>query len=208
MTVFLVGAGPGDPGLLTLRAESLLRGAATVVADAAVAHLAAELAPGAEVVRVADRVAAVGTLLDAAQRSRPVVRLYTGDPWLHPGHAAEAEALAGAGVEVESVAGVAVEVAVPAGAGIAVHVRHLAVTCTFADAATAPPPVDAARTLVVVTDDVLATARSLAALGEPSLPAAGLVCGRPPRRGTLGGLEADGLKMGGPGLVVVGAVTA
>ncbi len=132
-----------------------------------------------------------------------MVRLYTGDTWLHPGHAAEAAALADAGLEVESVAGVAVEVAVPAAAGIAVHVRHLAVACTFADAATAPPPVDTARTLVVVTDDVAATARALAASGDPSRPSAGLVSGQRPRRGTLGDLDAHG-----PGLVVVGAVTA
>ena len=204
MTVFLVGAGPGEAGLLTLRAEALLRGAATVVADAAVAHLAAEFAPVAKLVRVADRVAAVEVLLDAVRGGPgPVVRLYTGDTWLHPGHAAEAAALADAGVEVESVAGVAVEVAVPAAAGIAVHVRHLAVACTFADAATAPPPVDAARTLVVATDGVTATARALAASGDPSLPGAGLVSGQPPRRGTLGDLDAQG-----PGLVVVGAVTA
>ena len=175
-----------------------------MVADAGIAHLAAEFAPGAELVRVADRVAAVEVLLDAVRGGPgPVVRLYTGDTWLHPGHAAEAAALADAGVEVDSVAGVAVEVAVPAAAGIAVHVRHLAVACTFAGSATAPPPVDAARTLVVVTDDVAATARALAAAGDALLPAAGLVGGRPPVRGALGGLEGDG-----PGLVVVGAVTA
>ncbi|MEA2702562.1 MAG: uroporphyrin-III C-methyltransferase [Actinomycetota bacterium] len=204
MTVFLVGGGPGDPGLLTLRAESLLRGAATVVADGSVTHLAAEFAPEAELVRVSDRTAAVGTLLDAAVHGPgPVVRLYAGDTWLHPGHAAEAAALAEAGVEVEAVAGVAIEVAVPAAAGIAVHVRHLAVACTFADASTAPPPVDATRTIVVVTDDVAATARAMAAAGDPSLPAAGLVSGRPPVRGLLADLAAAEA-----GLVVVGSVTA
>lgn len=203
MTVFLVGAGPGDPGLLTLRAEALLRDSATVVSDAGVAHLAVEFAAAAELVRVADRMAGVEALLDAVDGPGPVVRLYIGDTWLHPGHAAEAAALAEAGVEVESVAGVAVEVAVPASAGIAVHVRHLAVACTFADSGTAPPPVDAARTLVVVTADVAATARALAASGDALLTAAGLVDGEPPRRGMLGGLDAHG-----PGLVVVGAVTA
>ena len=131
------------------------------------------------------------------------MRLYAGDAWLHPGHAAEAAALAEAGVGFESVAGVAVEVAVPAAAGIAVHVRHLAVACTFADPATAPPPIDPARTLVVVADDVAATARALAAAGSPRLPAAGLVTGQAPARGPLGDLAAPG-----SGLVVVGAVTA
>ncbi len=146
--VALVGGGPGDPDLLTLRAEALLAQAATVVVDAGIAHLAHGF--GATVVAVPDRIPAVDAVLAAV---RPTVRLYSGDTWLHPAHGAEADALAAAGIAYEAIPGVATELAVPALAGIAVHVRHLAVACTIADAAEAPAATDPSRTLVLVTDD-------------------------------------------------------
>ncbi|HEX7277724.1 MAG TPA: hypothetical protein VF244_10155, partial [Acidimicrobiales bacterium] len=125
-------------------------------------HLAlAFAAPGATVVPVPDRVPAVAALLVAA---RPTVRLYTGDTWLHPAHGPEAAALTAAGVAYEAVAGVATEIAVPALAGIAVHVRHLAVACTIADYGDAPAATDPSRTLVLVTDDVVAAHPTAAAL--------------------------------------------
>ena len=153
--VALVGGGPGDPGLLTVRAEALLAGAATVVVDVGILHLALAFAPGATIVAVTDRTPAVEVLLDAA---RPVVRLYTGDTWLHPAHGVESAALTEAGVGYEAVAGVATEIAIPALAGIAVHVRQLAVACTIVDIDHAPTPTDPARTLVRVTDDLRAAA--------------------------------------------------
>jgi siroheme synthase len=158
--VALVGGGPGDPDLLTVRAEALLASAATVVVDAGILHLALEFAPGATIVAVADRAQAVDVLLGAV---RPVVRLYTGDTWLHPAHGAEAAALTDAGVDYEAVAGVATEIALPALAGIAVHVRQLAVACTIADLDHAPLATDPARTLVRVADDLHA-----AALADPA----------------------------------------
>ena len=133
--VALVGGGPGDPDLLTVRAEALLAEAATVVVDVGILHLALAFAPDATIVPVADRTPAVDVLLGAA---RPVVRLYTGDTWLHPAHGAESAALTEAGVDYEAVAGVATEIALPALAGIAVHVRQLAVACTIADLDHAP----------------------------------------------------------------------
>jgi len=151
----LVGGGPGDPDLLTVRAEMLLASATTVVVDASVLHLANAFAPNATIVAVADRTPAVDVLLGA---DRPVVRLYAGDTWLHPAHSAESAALTEAGVAYEAVAGVATEFALPALAGIAVHVRQLAVACTIADVGHGPAATDPARTLVLVTDDLRAAA--------------------------------------------------
>ncbi len=111
-----------------------------------------------------------------------MVRLYPGDPWLHPAHGSEAAALDAAGIRFEAVPGVATELALPAMAGIAVHVRHLAVVCTIADFDDAPPTTDPARTLVLVADD-------LAAATAASDPAARTL---PCVAGTGGGLVVSG----------------
>jgi siroheme synthase len=199
--VSLVGGGPGDPDLLTLRAEALLALAATVIVDASLVGLAAELAPHADIVPVADRTPAVAALLAAA---RPVVRLYAGDTWLHPGHGPESAALVAAGIPFEAVAGVATEIAVPATAGIPVHHRRRAVVCTFAAPDDAPPPTDPARTLVVLTDDLRATALALAADGKPDLPAAAIETDGPTTRAPLGELHHVAPERAG--VLVVGAV--
>ena len=173
-----MGGGPGDPDLLTVRAEGLLAEATTVVVDVGILHLALAFAPAAAIVAVADRTPAVDVLVGAA---RPVVRLYTGDPWLHPAHGAEAAALREAGVDYEAVAGVATELALPALAGIAVHVRQLAVACTIADVGHGPAAADPARTLVLVTDDLRAAgvadpaAVALATAGNGGLLVTGAV---------------------------------
>jgi len=193
--VALVGAGPGDPDLLTLRAEAELEAAATVITDASVQALAQAFAPLAEVLVVPDRVAAVHVLLAAASGTDGnVVRLYAGDPWLHPAHGEELAALREAGIAADAVAGVAIELAVPALAGIAVHVRHLAVVCTLALGADVPAKADPAHTVVVPCSDGAAAAGWLAAGGWQELPAAVLP---PLRAGSTG-----------PCLLVVGAVAA
>jgi len=203
--VSLVGAGPGDPDLLTLRAEALLAAAGTIVVDAGVVHLAAAFGPRATIVGVGDRVPAVDVLLDAARHGAPpLVRLYTGDTWLHPAHGPESDALDAAGIPFEAVAGVATEVALPAMAGVAVHVRQLAVACTIATVGAAPAATDPARTLVVVTDDLVSAARAMAAVGDPSIPAAAIGASGPARRSSLGDLAA--IAPHGPGVVVTGAV--
>ncbi|MEO5680697.1 MAG: SAM-dependent methyltransferase, partial [Acidimicrobiales bacterium] len=169
----LVGAGPGDVELVTLRAEGLLGVAAIVVTDAAVAPLAWALAPQAEVVVVPDDRPAAAALLTAATGGRgTVVRVYAGDPWLHPAHGIELSALRHAGITTEAVAGVAIEVAVPALAGIPVHVRQLAVVCTIGPVEAMPAAADPARTLLVRSGDAAAAARALAPTGASALPAA------------------------------------
>src|SRR5690606_12374931 len=115
--VEMIGAGPGDPDLLTLRAEAALAAATVVVVDAAVAHLTAAFAPGAAVsVTSADAAGsvdgdAIRILTGAARRDERVVRLYRGDPWLHPAYAVESALLSSAGVDHAAVPGPSVEIA-------------------------------------------------------------------------------------------------
>jgi siroheme synthase len=225
-----VGGGPGDPELLTLRAEALLAAAALVVVDESLVALAAAQAPGARLVVLADaaddpaddpsdsdrRDLGVGALLAAVgEAPGPIVRLYRGDPWLHPSYATESAALREAEVATESVAGVATEVALPARAGIPLHARQLAVTATFARPGAAPLPGDPSHTLVVTTSDVTSAAQRLtAAAGVAAdadvLPAAALTT-TGVRRGSLAELAelaGRGEQGGGPGLLVCGAVCA
>lgn len=204
----LVGAGPGDPDLMTLRAEALLAAAATVVSDTAVQELARAFAPQAELVVVADGEPAVAALLAASSvLDRGVVRLYAGDPWLSLAHGQELAALNRAGIATEAVPGVAIEVAVPARAGIAVNVRHLAAACTFGSVDTVTAPGDPACTLVIRCDDGAAAARRLAARGGHDLPAAIVPIdgGTGAVRSGLGDL-GRGVGRPVPSLLVVGAV--
>lgn len=119
--VHLVGGGPGDPELLTLRAEELLAGADLVVADPEVAGLApgAVVGPGP------------GVLVAAARAGAAVVRLYAGDPFLHPDHAGDVADLTAAGIAFEAVPGVAIELAEAAERGVFAHHRPTSVTATF-----------------------------------------------------------------------------
>jgi uroporphyrinogen III methyltransferase/synthase len=116
--VAFVGAGPGDEGLLTMRAVRLLAAASLVVAPAEIAdryrHL---LDPGAEVTEPGEGPATSKALLAAAGDGRLAVRLYEGDPLLNGG-AADVAAAAKAKVRFEVVPGVPAATAVPAYAGL------------------------------------------------------------------------------------------
>lgn len=207
-TVALVGAGPGAVELLTLRAEALLAVADHVVSDGGLVALARQLT-SAEVTIVAEGPPAVPELLAATARAdRLVVRLYRGDPWLHPAHAAERAALEQASVPTEAVPGVAVEVAVPALAGVPVHVRHLAVACTVGPFDVLPPATDPARTMVASGDDPEAMVRAVAAAGDGGLPSALISVADPvaPWRGQLADAAEPAASWPGPALFVVGAV--
>ena len=116
--VALVGAGPGDDGLLTVRAAELLGQASLVVAAADLAAIARRyLSPDAQLTEPADAAATARTLVPAAQDGQLAVRLFGGDPLLG-GAAAEAAACAQAGIRFEIVPGVPLATAVPAYAGI------------------------------------------------------------------------------------------
>jgi len=140
--VYLVGAGPGDPGLLTRRGERCLAAADVVVHDRLVGPRLLDLIrPGAEVIALgrshADRdrpsQAAIETLLvERARAGKTVVRLKNGDPFLLGRGAEEAEALRRADVPFEIVPGVSSAFAVPAYAGIPLTHRDHASLVTIA----------------------------------------------------------------------------
>jgi uroporphyrinogen III methyltransferase/synthase len=126
-TVYLVGAGPGDPRLLTLRGLELLRDADTVVFDALVDRallghckngVRLFLAGQRDDPHVLAQDAVNRLIVEEAQAGRTVVRLKGGDPFVFGRGGEEAEVLAAAGVRFEVVPGVSAGTAVPACAGI------------------------------------------------------------------------------------------
>ncbi|HEY6275564.1 MAG TPA: uroporphyrinogen-III C-methyltransferase [Streptosporangiaceae bacterium] len=138
-TVALVGGGPGDPGLLTVRGRRLLAEADVVVADRlAPRDVLAELDPGVEVIDVGKtpytphlaQSEINALLVDRARAGQRVVRLKGGDPFVFGRGGEEALACVRAGVPFEVVPGVTSAVAVPACAGI--PVTHRGITQDFA----------------------------------------------------------------------------
>lgn len=132
MTVHLVGAGPGDPGLLTLRAARLLEQADVVVYDRLVsAEILAMARPDAEMIDVGKRLGDLGSLqpnineilVDRGRRFACVVRLKGGDPHVFGRAAEELLALHAAGISTEVVPGVSSAIAGPAAAGIPLTTR-------------------------------------------------------------------------------------
>lgn len=138
--VYLVGAGPGDVGWITVRGMDLLRRAQVVVFDALANPRLLEEAPlGAVLIDVGKRAKAHKLtqdetnqlLVDQAKAGRMVVRLKGGDPYLFGRGAEEAAFLARQGVSCEVVPGVTSGIAAPAAAGIPVTHRELASSVTF-----------------------------------------------------------------------------
>jgi uroporphyrin-III C-methyltransferase / precorrin-2 dehydrogenase / sirohydrochlorin ferrochelatase len=131
--VSLVGAGPGDPDLLTLKALRRLGEADLVLYDALVSPEVVALADGARRFCVGKRAGRPGVAQDtinrllvrAARRGQRVVRLKCGDPFLLARGGEEALALAAAGVPFEVVPGVSAALAAPALAGVPVTHRGL-----------------------------------------------------------------------------------
>ncbi len=132
-TVALVGAGPGDPGLLTLRGAELLAQADVALIDRLVhPDVLRHLPAGAQVVDVG-KTSWTGTaprqeeinaqLVEHARAGRRVVRLKGGDPFVFGRGSEEAEALVEAGVPFQVVPGITSAVAAPAYAGIPVTAR-------------------------------------------------------------------------------------
>ena len=138
--MYLVGAGPGDPGLITVRAVEALHRAEVIVADRLVADeiIARHAPPAAELItRPArrdglDQEELNALLVERARRGQVVVRLKGGDPFVFGRGGEEAEALVDAGVPFVVVPGVTAAVAAPAYAGIPLTHRGLAGAVAFA----------------------------------------------------------------------------
>jgi uroporphyrinogen III methyltransferase/synthase len=183
--VFLVGAGPGDPGLLTVRGRDVLARAEVLVYDrlvapeivalapAAAEHVYVGKAPGRHTLRQPEINA---LLIDRAQAGKLVVRLKGGDPFVFGRGGEEAEALAAAGLPFEIVPGISAALAVAAYAGI--PVTHRAVASSFAVATGQEGDARGSQTLAY--DRLAGAADTLVFLmGVERLPAivAGLLAG-------------------------------
>jgi uroporphyrin-III C-methyltransferase len=230
MTVTLVGAGPGDPMLLTAAARAALEHAEVVVYDRPSADAVVALAPpGAErhCVGLAPGRRALpqgevnALLIELGRSGRDVVRVKSGDPFVASRGGEEALALQDAGVAVAVVPGVSSALGAPAAAGIPLMLRQLSVMATFVDGNDDPehgtPPdwdllARLGGTLVILTGrgHIRRIAAALMAGGLPAdTPIAAISAGSRPEqrveRGTLGALPVP---LPPPVTFVVGAVAA
>ncbi|MEC4804108.1 MAG: uroporphyrinogen-III C-methyltransferase [Jaaginema sp. PMC 1079.18] len=138
--VYLVGAGPGDPGLLTLKGKSLLGCADVVIYDALVSPpILACINPTAEQINAGKRRGRHSKqqdetnqlLIAKAQNNAIVVRLKGGDPFVFGRGGEEMAALVKAGIPVEVVPGITAGIAAPAYAGIPITHRESGSSVTF-----------------------------------------------------------------------------
>jgi uroporphyrinogen III methyltransferase/synthase len=232
--VFLVGAGPGDPGLLTLKGKAALERADVVVYDLlANPELLALAPPSAQRINAGKRAGAHvltqdqtnALLVKLAKQGKQVVRLKGGDPFVFGRGGEEALALAAAEQRFEVVPGISSGIAAPAYAGIPITHRGLATSAVFvtgqertgqplkAKTLKALAALDATLVFFMATEAAARVCAQLIKAGKPASTPAGCVMNgtRPGQRtliSTLGSLAAD-MKAGGfgaPGLVLVGPV--
>ena len=222
MSVTLVGAGPGDPGLITVRGLERLRACDAVVYDRLVSEELVDEAP-ADALRICrDGLTQeqVDRLLVELGRDLDVVRLKGGDPFVFGRGSEELEVLRDAGIDYDVVPGISSIAAVPAAAWIPVTHRGLSDRVTIATAHAADgsePDYDALAatggTLVLFMGlaRLPALAAGLIAAGLPAeTPAAVVSRGTLPDQevvtGSLAELPAVAADLPGPALVVVGEV--
>jgi len=230
MTVHLVGAGPGDPGLLTVRGAEVLGRADVVVYDRLVHPSLVDLAPP-DAVRVyvgkapgraeIEQPDINALLVEHGRAGRAVVRLKGGDPFVFGRGGEEAEALAAAGVPFEVVPGITSAIGAPAYAGIPVTHRgtstHFTVVTGHEDPAKGSADVDwealakAGGTLVILmgagrVGDI--AARLVAGGRPPETPVAAVRNGTRAEqqtvRATLATIADAGVRA--PAAIVVGEV--
>ena len=234
--VYLVGAGPGDPGLMTARSLALIAAADIVFYDRLIPPGALSAArEDAELVYVGKQPGVPSVpqeeigerLIEAARAGRSVVRLKGGDPFVFGRGGEEGEALRAAGVEFEVVPGVTAGVAATAYAGIPVTHRDDASAVAFVTGHEDPEKAETALdwdalaafpgTLVFYmgVKRLAENAAALIAAGrDPEQPAAaierGTWAGQRTVEATLGTIAAvvEREKIGAPALIVIGTVAA
>jgi uroporphyrin-III C-methyltransferase/precorrin-2 dehydrogenase/sirohydrochlorin ferrochelatase len=232
--VFLVGAGPGAPDLLTLRAQRLLGEADVIVHDRLVGDGVLDLARrDAERIHVGKARAhhcmrqedINALLIRLAREGRRVVRLKGGDPFIFGRGGEEVEALLAAGVRCEVVPGVTAALACAAQARIPLTHRGIARSVTFVTGHTREGRLDVDFTTLAQHRGTLAVYMGIVSLPQlcdgllaagmdPRMPAALIERGGTARhrmlRGTLGSLAplAAGWDTGGPALVLIGEAVA
>ncbi len=196
--VALVGAGPGHPDHLTLRAVGELAAAELVVADREVLALGQAFAPQARIeATCSDQGDISSSLVRSCRAGHRTVRLYRGDAWTHRAFAADRAALVRSGIEPTVVPGPVTELALAAEAGVAVHHRPRAVTVTIGHASVLATESDPARTLLAESADLHADRSQIA--GDPAEVAV-------VQDGVAAPIGSADLR--GVGVVVVGAVVA
>lgn len=225
-SVALVGGGPGDPGLLTVRGRTLLAEADVVVVDRlAPRAVLAELDPDVLVVDVGkspghhpvpqDDINAL--LVEHARAGRRVVRLKGGDPYVFGRGSEEASVLREAGIPVEVVPGVTSAVSVPAAAGIPVTHRGLSrgfsVLTSHDELHTLPPTEQHTIVLLMGVSRLAESCDALVAGGRsPHTPVAVVEDGYGPGQrvttGTLATIAARATEVGvrSPAVTVIGDV--
>jgi uroporphyrinogen III methyltransferase / synthase len=232
--VYLVGAGPGDPGLMTCRSLELIASADAILYDRLIPADALDgAAPGTELIYVGKepaRPAMAQAEIDAllvrlGREGKRVVRLKGGDPFVFGRGGEEAQALADAGVRFEVVPGVTAGVAAPAYAGVPVTHRDAASAVAFVTGHEDPKKAEGALdwdalarfsgTLVFymgLKNLPLIAERLTAAGRDPGEPAAVVARGTLPDQrtvsGTLGDIaaEAAGAGLRAPAIAVIGPV--
>ena len=230
MTVHLVGAGPGDPELLTVRAARLVAAADVIVhdrlADASILELAR---PGVEFIDVGKRPGAPtpqeiinALLVHLGSQGLEVVRLKGGDPFVFGRGGEEADALRAAGIPYTIVPGISSSVAVPAAAGIPVTHRGVSVGFTVvtghresggADEVEWEALAKAGTTIVVLMGVAhrASIARRLISGGLPTdTPVAAIRWGTRPEQETVRTTLVDlpNVPIEAPCTIVIGAVAA
>jgi uroporphyrin-III C-methyltransferase len=221
VTVWLVGAGPGDPGLITARGLELIRRCDALVYDRLVApELVAEAPADALTISreglVQERINDL--LIDLGSQDLEVVRLKGGDPFVFGRGGEEALALTEAEIPFEVVPGVSSLAAVPAAAGIPLTHRGLSAQVRVlsgrsADGEVELDPAAAGETLVLLMalNELGSLCERLLALGlDPSTPAAVISRGTCPDQevvvADVRGIAHAAEGLPGPALVVVGEV--
>jgi len=223
MTVYLVGAGPGDPGLITARGLELVRSCDAIIYDRLVSSELVAEAPSDAILIGRERLGQADIdelLVRLGLRGLEVVRLKGGDPFVFGRGGEEALALAAAGVPFEVVPGVSSLSAVPASAGIPITYRGVSSQVTVVAghderaldlAALARAP----GTLVIFMGLASLAAVALGLIREgmsPDTPAAVVASGTMPEQRTvvapLSEIAGAAASLDSPALVVVGDVVA